>query len=121
MGYSIHDVEMNEYIFQYLKQLLYSPEKAALDRRKLPVSAKNLADALELLHRFILEERNFAQDLLQGRIHAARIPARDNVLAGPLKAVHSMLQHLIWLMKESIWKQNISAMFCWQTSHTGVR
>ena len=69
-----------------------------LDRDKFPVSAESLIDALELLHRFILEERKFAQDLLQGRIHTARIPARDNVLAGPLKAVHSMLQHLIWLM-----------------------
>ena len=89
----------NEVLFHYLWQILYEPEKASLPSGELPAS-QQLAAGLDMLLRFVLETRCFGDDLVSGHIRDARQPSRDNVLAGPLKAVHSMLQHLIWLMDE---------------------
>lgn len=90
----------NELLFSYLRQIIYEPEKAELAMEKLPVSMQRLGAGLDLLRDFVLEARLFGSDLANGRIWDARMPSRENVLAGPLKSVHGMLQHLIWLMNE---------------------
>ena len=90
----------NEMLFSYLRQIIYEPEKAELAMDKLPASLQRLGAGLDLLRDFILETCSFGNDLANGCIWDARMPSRENVLAGPLKAVYGMLQHLIWLMNE---------------------
>ena len=90
----------NEILFQYLRQILYDPENAVLQARDFPSDQQKLADGLQVLHKFVLEERRFCNDISQGIVAEAEVPSRKNVLSAPLKAVHNMLQHLVWLMDE---------------------
>ena len=87
-------------LFEYLRQIIYEPERAGLDRTGLKSEELKLADGLDVLRGFVLENSRFGYDLTHGFISQARIPSRENVLAGPLKAIHSMLSHLLWLMDE---------------------
>jgi diguanylate cyclase (GGDEF)-like protein len=82
----------------YLRDIIYSPDTACLNREGLSSSASKLADSMDILLQFIQEERRLALDVSLGKIRQARLPARENVFCGPIKSVHSMLQHLIWLM-----------------------
>lgn len=93
-------IEPNTELYEYLRQIIYYPDTASLDREKLSEDEIKLADNMDLLLKFLQEGNAFCDDLAQGRIRDARIPSRANGLAGPLKAVHSMLLHLIWLMEE---------------------
>ncbi len=90
----------NEDLFQYLRQILYDPTDAVLEAKDLSPAQQKLAEGLQVLHSFVLENQSFGNALSQGIVTAAAVPSRDNVLAAPLKAVHNMLQHLLWLMDE---------------------
>ena len=103
---------VNERLFQYLKKIIYEPEKAVLDRRDLPEEVQPLAEGLDVLLQFVLEERRFGKELSEGHICEVQVPSRENVLASPLKAVYGMLKHLVWLMGEVAggdYKQRLSA------------
>ena len=92
--------ELNESLFEYLRQIIYTPETAYLDVANLPPEQKKLAQGLAVLLQFVLETRHFGEDLASGVISDARLPSRENPFAGSLKAVHGTLQHLIWMMDE---------------------
>jgi EAL domain-containing protein (putative c-di-GMP-specific phosphodiesterase class I)/GGDEF domain-containing protein len=87
-------------LFEYLRQIIYLPEKAYLDKTQLSSDAVQLAQGLDVLHTFVLEATHLGYDLANGKTDSARMPSRENVLAGPLKAVHGTLQHLTWMMDE---------------------
>ncbi|MCI1822385.1 MAG: GGDEF domain-containing protein [Megasphaera sp.] len=83
---------------EYLNNIIYRPETAKLDRCGLQESENRLADTMDMLLKFILEERTFANELSSGNIQRVRLPSPENVICDPIKSVYGMLQHLIWLM-----------------------
>jgi len=85
---------MND-LFQYLKDILYSPEAATLDLDEVPSEQKKLAEGLICLDDYMKEERSFAENLSKGRFDIP-LPAPDNPLTGELRDLHSALSHLIW-------------------------
>ena len=91
--------ELNESLFEYLRQIIYTPETAFLDVASLPPEQKKLAQGLTVLLQFVLETRHLGEDLAGGVINGARLPSRENPFAGSLKAVHGTLQHLIGTVK----------------------
>lgn len=84
----------------FLRNILAAPEAAVVPTEQLPQPLADLAQELEQLREKLVEVRLLALDLAAGRIHQAHLPQRENVLADPLKALHGMLQHLLWLMQE---------------------
>jgi EAL domain-containing protein (putative c-di-GMP-specific phosphodiesterase class I)/GGDEF domain-containing protein len=92
--------KLNEQLFEYLRQIIYTPETASLDVASLPPEQQKLGQGLQVLQQYVLENRRLGEDLSNGTIKGARLPSRENPLAGSLKAVHSTLQHLIWMMDE---------------------
>ena len=92
--------ELNEQLFEYLRQIIYKPEQACLDVETLPPDQKKLGQGLKVLQRFVLEAKHLGEDLAAGKIKDARLPSRDNPVSGNLKAIHSIMQHLIWMMDE---------------------
>lgn len=93
-------MDINELLFSYLRQILYDPEHAALPDQAFSPAQQKLADGLRVVHSFLVEERQFCAKLSQGIITDAAVPSRENVLSAPLKEVHGMLRHLLWLMDE---------------------
>ena len=85
-----NSVEVNEQLFEYLRQIIYTPEKAYLDVENLSPEQKKLGQGLQVLHRYVLENRRLGADLTNGTIKEARLPSRDNPMSGSLKAVQSI-------------------------------
>ena len=81
--------------FEYLRDVIYNPARAALDVEALPQEFRDLGEALRYTADCIAETRNLAQALSKGNL-SAPLPSRGNELAAPLKALHSSLQHLTW-------------------------
>ncbi len=82
-------------LFEYLRQILYEPEKAALDIDAIPAEYQKLARGLEYLAACMKEQRVFVKGLSKGD-PATPLPASDNPLTGELRSLHSSLTHLIW-------------------------
>ena len=82
-------------LFEYLRDVIYSPTQAALDVEGLPREFRDLGEGLRYLAECIFETKNFAQALSKGDLNG-RIPSRGNEIAAPLKSLHSSLQHLTW-------------------------
>ena len=92
--------KLKEQLFEYLRQIIYTPETAALDHTAFPPDERQLAEGLDVLLGFVRENHQFCQELANGNILSVELPARENVMASPLKAIHGTLQHLLWLMHE---------------------
>jgi diguanylate cyclase (GGDEF)-like protein len=84
-----------EYLFEYLRNVMYDPSKAKLDLEKLPDGFVELGQGLEFFAQCVSEVRSFSASLSRGDLNAP-LPSRDNELAAPLKALQSMLKHLTW-------------------------
>jgi len=82
-------------LFDYIRDMIYSPSKATLDIEKLPKSFANLGEGLTFLNSSIEEVRVFARELASGNLNCS-IPSSDNEMAAPLKQLHSALKHLTW-------------------------
>ncbi len=82
-------------LFNYLKDILYHPEHAALDLNELPEGFRKLGEGMQFLADCVKEEKAFAQALARGDL-SSKPPDGNNVLAAPLKAVHGALRHLAW-------------------------
>ncbi|MDR0861261.1 MAG: GGDEF domain-containing protein [Oscillospiraceae bacterium] len=83
------------YLFDYLGNVLYSPEKAELDIDKLPKDFQELGEGILFFVKCVEEVRAFANDLSRGNLKGT-YPSSDNELAAPLKMLHSSLRHLTW-------------------------
>ena len=92
--------EALQVLSSYLQDITYRPEQAKLDKSVLPQEFQKLVAELDCLLRDILEARNFGRKLGSGVIRSAKAPARNNYLAAPLKSLHGLLLHLLWLMDE---------------------
>jgi diguanylate cyclase (GGDEF)-like protein len=82
-------------LFEYLRDVIYSPAKAALDVDALPDEFKQLGEGLAYLAECVLETQEFARGLAKGDL-SVRIPPSSNMLAAPLKSLHASLKHLTW-------------------------
>ena len=81
--------------FEYLRDVLYNPTRAALDMESLPQDFRELGEALRYVADCIIETRNLAHALSKGDLDGP-LPSRGNELAAPLKSLHAALQHLTW-------------------------
>ncbi|MDR3278337.1 MAG: diguanylate cyclase [Oscillospiraceae bacterium] len=84
-----------EYLFDYLRDIIYDPARAALELSKLPEGFVELGQGLEFFADCVSEMRAFSGALAKGDLTGA-LPSRDNELAAPLKALHATLKHLTW-------------------------
>jgi diguanylate cyclase (GGDEF)-like protein len=84
-----------EYMFEYLRDILYDPAAAALDLSKLPEDFRELGEGLQFFAQSVSEVRAFAKALARGDFNSD-FPSGDNELAAPLKMLHATLKHLIW-------------------------
>lgn len=82
-------------LFEYLKDIIYHPNKAHLDISTLPDEFKPFGKAMEFLAKCAAEERNFVEAISNGYI-SVEAPGDENVLALPLKDLQSMLLHMTW-------------------------
>ncbi|MDR0838040.1 MAG: GGDEF domain-containing protein, partial [Oscillospiraceae bacterium] len=84
-----------EYLFEYLRDVLYDPARAKMDYAVLPEGFTELGQGLEFLADCMSETRSFAKFLSKGELNCP-LPSMDNEMAAPLKALHSTLKHLTW-------------------------
>jgi len=82
-------------LFDYLRDLIYSPTHAALDVENLPQGFRDLGNGLRYLAECIFETRKFAQALSKGDLDGPS-PSPGNEIAAPLKSLHASLKHLTW-------------------------
>ncbi len=82
-------------LFQYLKDVLYAPERADLDVDSLPPELRQLGAGLRFLGNCVLEQRTFLRSLAKGDLSAVP-PGVDNMLAAPAKELQGALRHLTW-------------------------
>lgn len=86
-------------LFEYLRDILYSPNKACLDISKLPDDYQKLGKGLEFLADCMKEQRNFVEAIANGYI-SVEPPSSENVVASPLKELQSIMLHLTWLIQQ---------------------
>jgi len=84
-----------EVLFNYLRDVLYSPARAALDLERLPQGFRDLGEGLKYLAECISETRKFANALSKGDLDG-EMPSSGNEVAAPLKSLHASLKHLTW-------------------------
>jgi diguanylate cyclase (GGDEF)-like protein len=84
-----------EYLFEYLRDVLYDPAHARLDTEKLPEGFVELGRGMEFFAECVAETRAFAKFLSQGELFCP-MPSIENEIAAPLKALHSTLKHMTW-------------------------
>ena len=84
-----------EYLFEYLRDVLYNPSHAKLELSNLPEDFKDLGEGLVFFARCIGEVKVFSTALASGDL-TMETPSRDNEFAAPLKTLQSTLRHLTW-------------------------
>lgn len=82
-------------LFQYLKNIIYQPDKAELDLAELPEEFQNLGKGMQFLAECVREERAYTLALAKGDL-SLRQPNAENVLAAPVKELQASLRHLAW-------------------------
>jgi len=87
--------QASEVLFQYLKDVLYAPERASLDVDALPEELWQLGSGIRFLGDCVLEQRAFLRALAKGDL-AIEPPGVQNVLAAPAKEIQGSLRHLTW-------------------------
>jgi len=81
--------------FSYLRDVIYSPEKAVLDVENLPEDFRELGEGLRYFSECVAEGNELALALSRGDL-TGKLPSRGNELAAPIKSLHSSLKHLTW-------------------------
>jgi diguanylate cyclase (GGDEF)-like protein len=103
---------LDEYLFNYLRDLIYSPAKASLDLDRLPPGLQMTGKALLYFAECLTELTVFAKSLAKGELNG-KMPSRSNEIAAPLKALHANLRHLTWQTQQVAkgdYKQRVSFM-----------
>jgi diguanylate cyclase (GGDEF)-like protein len=88
-----------EYLFEYLRDILFAPDKAAIDISRLPADFVELGQGLQFMAECVKETRAFSRALARGDLNSA-MPSSENEMAAPLKALHATLRHLTWQTKQ---------------------
>lgn len=82
-------------LFDYLRDLIYAPDKASLDLDALSPAHRDLGEGLQVLGEMLGEMRSYAERLSRGEINIPQ-PSKDNELAAQLKSLHASLKHITW-------------------------
>lgn len=82
-------------LFDYLRDIIYVPDKARLDKDKLDEDFQRLAEGMLFLGRLLKEQRSFVAALSKGDL-SVLAPSRENELVAPLKSLQASLRHLTW-------------------------
>ena len=82
-------------LFEYLRDVIYNPGRAALDMESLPPGFRDFGEGLQYLADCLIESRNLAQALSKGDLENFT-PSPGNEVAAPLKSLHASLKHLTW-------------------------
>lgn len=99
-------------LFEYLKNIIYSPDKAKIDKNELNADFYPLADGLAYLLKLLNEQRELSTALAKGDLSTA-LPPPGNELAAPLKSLHASLRHMTWQSQQVAmgdYKQRIDFM-----------
>ena len=88
-----------EMLFNYLSDVIYSPDKAVLDIEKLPQEFQDFAKGLIYFSHCVTETQDFARALAKGDLNVAP-PSSGNEIAAPLKSLHASLRHLSWQTRQ---------------------
>ena len=92
----VSDVERAaDILFNYLRDVIYSPVTAALDVEDLPAEFRELGSGLRFFAECVIEAKGVAAALAKGDL-AVKMPSSDNEIAAPLKSLHASLRHLTW-------------------------
>jgi diguanylate cyclase (GGDEF)-like protein len=78
-----------------LRDVLYSPHRAALDITTLSEDFQELGEGLVYFSTALKESRTLAVKLSRGDL-SGPLPSPDNELSSHLKSLHSTLKHLTW-------------------------
>ncbi|GHS90009.1 hypothetical protein AGMMS49957_14610 [Synergistales bacterium] len=87
---------INDFLYKYLRDVLYAPGEARLDVSLLPKEFQQFGAGLQFFAECVIEMNNLAQSLAKGEVIRAKVPSKENEIASPLKALHSSLSHLTW-------------------------
>ncbi|MDR1726760.1 MAG: response regulator [Acidobacteriota bacterium] len=90
---------LDDYLFNYLRNILYAPENAALNLQQLPPELHRFGKGLQFFGECAAETAAFAKSLSKG-VLSVQLPSRQNELAAPLKSLHASLSHLTWQTKQ---------------------
>ena len=82
-------------LFEYLRDIIYHPERAALDVARLPPGFREFGEGLQYFAEGIADARQFVQALSRGELDA-QLSSPRNEIAAPLIALQASLRHLTW-------------------------
>ncbi|MDL2293858.1 diguanylate cyclase [Ruminococcaceae bacterium OttesenSCG-928-D13] len=84
-----------ELLFEYLRNVLYSPDKAELDPEKLDEGFRDLGAGLLYFGQCLIEAQAFAAAMGRGELDTPP-PSPGNEIASPLKSLQASLKHITW-------------------------
>lgn len=88
-----------ERLFEYLRDILYSPDACPLDVETLDPPYQKLGKGLRFLDKSVKEMKEYSAELSKGNLSVA-LPGRDNFLCQNLKNMHTNLKHMTWQAKQ---------------------
>lgn len=92
-------LKSEELLFNYLKNIIYQPERAELELADLDKHMLRLGQGLKFLDICLREAKELADNLGNGEFTKA-VPARaDNPFIASYKTLQSNLEHLVWIAK----------------------
>jgi diguanylate cyclase (GGDEF)-like protein len=86
-------------LFNYLRDVLYYPDRARLDVASLPEDFRGLGEGLVYFSEMLKEVRSLSQSISRGNL-SCKLPKPDNELASNLKSLHASLKHLTWQARQ---------------------
>ncbi len=86
---------VEDILFDYLRDILYSPETASLELSELPVEFQKFGEGLNYLLTCVLENKIFMTAISKGNLSVAP-PSVHNPIASPAKALQGSLRHITW-------------------------
>ncbi len=91
--------EQEKILLEFLRNVLYDPQKAHLDATAFPASDARVMEALQFVAQCAREQQAFGNELAAGDIDTEP-PSVENGLAAPLKEMQGALRHLRWQICE---------------------
>ena len=82
-------------LFDYMCDIIYNPDHADLELDSLGSDFRELGKGMQYFAGCLRETQTLAKALSQGRLDIT-LPAPENEIAAPLKALHAKMKHLTW-------------------------
>lgn len=92
-------MNVQDILFEYLRKIIYDTENAELDLEQLPPEFRKLGMGMQLLGKWISEEKKLNASVSRGDLTYEGFDS-ENVLIGPIKELQGNLRHLTWQTKQ---------------------